>query len=128
MEFPQGKGEQGQGVVGAGVLDGRLHEGLLQLDSRHLGRPLDDLGDAHAGQRRQRQLLQGHREPFRGLQVAEKIRSQRHHHLEAGAFPQGGTKDGEKAPQLLWIRLCEQLLRLVHRNQHLGPLGLVRQP
>ena len=51
-QFAQGEGEQGQGIVAAGVVHGRLHEALLHRQPRHLGRPLDDFGDALHGQGR----------------------------------------------------------------------------
>ena len=104
----------------AGVVHSRLHEALLYRQPRHLGRPLDDFGDALHGQGRYRHRLQGHAEVGGELEVAEEIGSEGYHHLEAGAAAEGGAEDGEAEPHLVGVANGEELFDLTDADQDLG--------
>ena len=64
--------------------------------------------------------MQGHAEVVGGLEVAEEIGAQGHHHLEAGAAAEGGAEDGAAEPHLVGVANGEELFALIDADQDLG--------
>jgi hypothetical protein len=69
--------------------------------------------------------LQGHAEFGGGLEVAEEIGSEGHHHLEAGAAAEGGAEDGEAEPDLVGVANGEELFDLIDADQDLVLVALL---
>ena len=128
VQLPQREGQQRQGVLGFGIGCGLLYEGLLHLQARHPGWPLDDRRDMRHRHRRQRHLLEAGGEPvFLGrLQPAEEFRAQGHHRQEGQIAAQGGGENAEEALDFFRHQSAEQLLALIDRQQDLCLVQLRR--
>ena len=120
-QLPQGKGQQGQGILRFGVSRGLPHEGLLHGQPRHLGGPLDDRRDLGQRQGRQRHLLKAGRQALAlsRLKPAEEIRAKGHHHQKGQIARQRRRENAEEAPRLFWLLPPEELLPLIDRQQDL---------
>ena len=115
VELPQREGQQRQGILGLCIGGGLLHEGLLRLQARHPGWPLDDRRDLCHRHGRQRHLLEaGGEAVFLGrLQPAEEFRAQGHHRQERQIAAHGRGENPEEALDFFWHQSAEQLLALI---------------
>ena len=122
VELPQREGQQRQGILGFGIGCGLLHEGLLHLQARHLGGPLDHRRDLRHCHGRQRHLLEACLEAvfFCRLQPSEEFGAQGHHRQERQISAHGRRENPEKAAGFFWVQSAKQLLALIDRQQDLG--------
>ena len=116
IQFPQGEGEQGQGILRTAIGQGRLDKTGFHGQTHHLGRPLDHFGDPGQGHGGEGHGFKGNAEVRRPLPTAQKFRAQGQHRRKGQIRGHGGTEEPQEAPRLLRLHQGEQLLGLVNRQ------------
>ena len=119
----QGEGQQRQRVTGAGVVDQPLHETVLEGQVGAAGRLADHL--RQVGARQRRDVQHGRRDrhgELAGLggHLVPHVGARGHHDAERR---RGGAAGGERLEEGLPLHRRghrDQLLGLVHHDQHLG--------
>ena len=117
VEFAQGKGEERQGVVGAGVAGHRRDQRILHLEADDMGRPFDDLAEPRQLHRPEGEFLETDDAFGSALEDAEEIGARRQQRDEHGAVVAGGAEQAQEGLPVFRRRDGEELLELVDGDE-----------